>query len=103
MTQYTPLETLAMLQFECLPLFQTSGKRESSARQRKRDRVLRTTNAFLKVIHEHPELTRDEAIKLTLGSLALFLKFILPWVGFAITVVDWLYDFYTEDNMKAYE
>jgi len=88
----TPLQVVALVQFECTQKAGSAGKEPRSI-VRKREKVLATTRAFEQVMADNPGMNREDAIRLTLSGLKLILYFVFPYLSLAVSIAGWLWDF----------
>jgi len=88
----TPLQVVALVQFECAQKAGSAGKEPRSV-LRKREKVLATTRAFEQVMDQHPGINREDAIRLALSGLKLILYFVFPYLSLAVSIAGWLWDF----------
>lgn len=96
----TPLQVVALVQFECAQKVGSAGKEPRSV-LRKREKVLATTRAFEQVMANNPGINRDDAIRLTLSGLKLILYFVFPYLSLAVSIAGWLWDFTHLESVRA--
>lgn len=86
------LESAAYAEFRCAPVAMGT-KSETRSRARRRKEVGGTVAAFSRVMAENPGMTREDAIRLTVGGLKILLGFFFPYIALAIGVAGWLWDY----------
>ena len=91
------IEAKAWRAFDVMPL--SAGiLKESKAQRRKRTQISDTVARGLEVLESrNPPKSRDQAIKMIVGSAAMALAFFFPQYRLAIQVAGWLWDYVHDD------
>lgn len=92
MTQ-ADLESAALDHFGCLSSATTGSSRRDTRIAERRSRVISVVERYHKVMDENPGMSREDAIRLTVGAFRMIVSFMFPWIGLAMTVAAWLWDY----------
>ena len=86
------LTNAAYAEFQCAPLSQGANP-EKRVRARLRKEVDGTVASFSRVMADNPGMSREDAVRLTVGGLKMLLGFFFPYIALAISVAGWLWDY----------
>ena len=83
---------------DCHPLSATGlskkTRRQERERAAKRAKVSAISDRFFDAVNsESPPQSRDEAIRIVVGTLGMLLSYLFPQLALAIRVAGWLWDF----------
>lgn len=99
MTQ-ADLESAALDHFGCLTSASTGSSRHDREMAERRSRVRSVVERYHQVMQDNPGIDREDAIRLTVGALRMIVSFIFPWIGLAMTIASWLWD-YEHANLET--
>lgn len=87
------IEARLWVAMDCQPL-PTGLRKEDRQRTKKRQQVTAVSDKFFDVMNsENPPQSREEVIRLTIGTLGMVLAYIFPQYALAIRVAGWLWDY----------
>lgn len=87
------LESAALDHFGCLSSATTKSSHRDTRIAERRSRVVSVVERYHQVMNENPGIDREDAIRLTVGALRMIVSFMFPWIGLAMTVAAWLWDY----------
>lgn len=88
------IEAKAWRAFGVAPLASAGMTKEPKSQRTKRTRISETIATGLEVLESNnPPKSREEAIRLIAGGLAIALAFLFPQYRLAIQVAGWLWDY----------
>ena len=94
------IEGEALRHFQCASV--GASWKEPRDRIRKRDAVSKTVARGMEVLNsDNPPKSRDEAIRLIVGVVAMALAFLFPQYKLAIQVAGWLWDYLNATQQTA--
>jgi hypothetical protein len=87
------IEARLWVAMDCQPLA-TGLRKEDKQRVRKRQRVTAASDKFFEIMNsDNPPQSREEVIRLTIGTLGMVLAYLFPQYALAIRVAGWLWDY----------